>query len=271
MNSKRDRIDRIISNLYISKKSKHRQYTISLTRKRPAKDDKKVKETMPKKISIERWGKCKKPKLSRGPGFFQKTLKKCCVQKPDDWQRLSMIAWGRDFEHSSGKTLKLTNTFLFDNFFQILYSFYSMNIHHMRKLFETEADLLKKICEIAQLLLTESFVEAKVCWLINICSLTPDVEKGNFNAWGTDKQLTFYHIRDIFCRSYHFSCSSDNCPSKDTDISACTDVMNDMILHAPSNTDYSSLTASIQEWEQGSSHNALVSCKERFQQQPNLV
>ena len=112
-------------------------------------------------------------------------------------------------------------------------------------------------------------MEAKVCWLINICSLTPDVEKGNFNAWGTDKQLTFYHIRDIFRRSYHFSCSSDNCPSKDTDISACIDVVNDMILHAPSNTDYLSLATSIQEWEQGSSHNALESCKERFQQQPN--
>ena len=141
LNSKRDRIDRIISNLYISKKSKHRQYTILLTRKRPAKDDKKVKETMPKKISVERWGKCKKTKLSRGPGFFQKNLKKCCVQKPDDWQRLSIIAWGGDFEHSSGKTLKLTYTCPFDNFFQILYSFYSMNMHHMRKLFEKEDDL----------------------------------------------------------------------------------------------------------------------------------
>ena len=83
--------------------------------------------------------------------------------------------WGGEFEHSSGKPLKLTNTCPFDNFFQILYSFYSMNMHHMRKL----DDLLKKICEIAKLLLTESFVEA---WLINICSLAPDVEKGNFNA-----------------------------------------------------------------------------------------
>ena len=51
--------------------------------------------------------------------------------------------WGGDFEHSSGKTLRLTNTCLFDNFFQILYSFYSMNMHQMRKLFETE-DAFKK-------------------------------------------------------------------------------------------------------------------------------
>ena len=96
---------------------------------------------MPKKISVERWGERKKPKLARGPGFFQKNLLKSCVQKPDDWQRLSTIAWGGDFEHSSGKTLKLNNTCPLDNFFQILYSFYDMNMHHMRKLFETEDDI----------------------------------------------------------------------------------------------------------------------------------
>ena len=59
LNSKRDRPDKIISHLFISKKSKHRQYTMLLSRKTPGKDDKKVKETMPLK-AIERWGKCER-------------------------------------------------------------------------------------------------------------------------------------------------------------------------------------------------------------------
>ena len=61
---------------------------------------------------------------------------------------------------------------------------------------------------------------------------------------GNRQTSAFYHIRDIFRRSYHFSCSSDNCPSKVTDISARTDVVNDMTLHAPSNTDYLSFATS---------------------------
>ena len=133
---------------------------------------------MPKKISIERWGKRKKPKLSSGPGFFQLNLKKRCVQKTEDWQKLSIIPWGGDFNHSSGKPLQLINTCTLDYFFQILYSFYALNMHEMRKLFETEEEVLKKVCEVVQLLLTESFVEAKIFWLTNVCSLSPDVEKG---------------------------------------------------------------------------------------------
>ena len=74
-NSKRDRVDKVISNLCVAKKSKHRQFTIELSRKRPATGNLKVKDTMPKKISVEKWAKRGKKMISQGPGFFQSNMK----------------------------------------------------------------------------------------------------------------------------------------------------------------------------------------------------
>ena len=76
LNGERERIDQVISNLFVSKISKHRQFAIALSRKRPSSGEIKVKDTMLKKISVEKWSKRGKKKLSKGPGYFQSNLRK---------------------------------------------------------------------------------------------------------------------------------------------------------------------------------------------------
>ena len=56
LNSKRDHIDKVVGNLLVAKKSKRRQFEILLSRKKvpPSKNDNKIKDTLPKKISEDR-------------------------------------------------------------------------------------------------------------------------------------------------------------------------------------------------------------------------
>ena len=98
--------------------------------------------------------------------------------------------------------------------------FYSVNICEMWKLFETEHSIVKTIREVVQLLLTDAFSDAKSYWLTSISTLIPGFNEETLNSFGTDEQVTFHHIRDMFKRKYHYICSSNRCPSKsfDTDV-----------------------------------------------------
>ena len=144
LNGKRERIDQVISNLFVSKISKHRQFTIALSRKRPASGEIKVKDTMPKKISVEKWSKRGNKKQSKGPRYFQSNLRKNKSKHLEEWEKLNVIPWGGYHQQPCGNTLELTNTCTIDNFFQMLYIFYVSNIHEMRKLFESNHDIIKK-------------------------------------------------------------------------------------------------------------------------------
>ena len=125
--------------------------------------------------------------------------------------------------------------------------------------------------EVVQLLLKEAFTEAKVYWLPEICSFTPDISKKILDSFRTDKQVTLYFIRRMFKRTYQYLCSSDKCPSKSFNDNPPSDNVTDISLHkttSSSNSDDSILESSIKEWELGTSESALISCKERFQHQP---
>ena len=79
LNSKRERIDNVISSLCIHKKSKLRQFEIAKSRmKKTEVDSDKIKDTLPFKISKEKWSKKKQYK---GPGYFQKNLTKKPITK----------------------------------------------------------------------------------------------------------------------------------------------------------------------------------------------
>lgn len=71
-----------------------------------------------------------------------------------------MIPWGENVH--LGRSVEITNTWTLDNILQIFYKFYAMNISQTRKIFDSDDVLVKKISELLQLLLTESFVEAKL-------------------------------------------------------------------------------------------------------------
>ena len=71
MNSKRERIDSVVGNLFVAKKLKLRQLEIVKSRKPKNKDEHgKIKDAFPKKIATEKWSKRLK-KISVGPDFFQ--------------------------------------------------------------------------------------------------------------------------------------------------------------------------------------------------------
>lgn len=267
LNSKRDRIDKVISNLYIAKRSKHRQFTIALSKRKCTTTD-QIKDMLPKKLASETWAKRPRKKLSAGPGIFQTNLRKNSKKGLEEWEKLSVISWGGDFIDSTD-SVQLINTCTLDNILQILYTFYALNIHQTRKIFESDHDLVKKISELLQLLLTESFVESKVFWLSSICNLSPTINSGVFDIYGTDKQISFFHIRHLFRRSYHFQCSSYHCPSNLTNEESKSDHVSNMTLHLPNTVDDISIEASIREWEEGTSQNALVSCKEIFVEKPS--
>ena len=165
--------------------------------------------------------------------------------------------------------VKVINTCTLDNIFQILYTFYALNMHQTRKIFDSDHDLVKKISEVLQLLLTESFFEAKYFWLTSICNLSPTIDSGVLDIYGTDKEISFFHIRHLFRRSYHFQCSSYCCPSNMSDEGSNSDEVSNMTLHVPNTVGDISIEASIREWEEGTSQNALVSCKDRFVGKPS--
>ena len=72
MNSKRERIDSVVGNLLISKKSKSRQVEIVKTRQKRKTNSKteKIKDNLPKKLVTEKWSK-KKKNFHLVPVFFK--------------------------------------------------------------------------------------------------------------------------------------------------------------------------------------------------------
>ena len=139
----------------------------------------------------------------------------------------------------------------------------------MKTLFDSEDLLVKNICGVVQLLLTNDIYAAKFSWLTTISGLSPD-NLGLLSSYGTDKQLIMYHIRNT---NYEFTCSSENCPSrKDTnDTHKSTAVVEDMTLHLPLYVDKEESVAakSIKLWELGTSHEAAISCKKQFTSEPS--
>ena len=91
MNSNRDRVDRLIANLFIAKLAKHRQYNIQMSRKATGAQSKpKVKDTLPKKLSKEHYSKRKK-KLACSPGTFQRNYN--IKQNIEECPSFSIIPW----------------------------------------------------------------------------------------------------------------------------------------------------------------------------------
>ena len=122
LNSKRDRIDRNISNLFVAKNAKHRQFEIAQSRKpsSSSKVDKKVKDTAKKDFSremVKAWQK----KQSSGPGFFQQNyLKKLAVTNQEDWEKVRVIPWGGQHRTSSGDSIEIINSCYVEPFLQML-------------------------------------------------------------------------------------------------------------------------------------------------------
>ena len=98
----------------------------------------------------------------------------------EDWERFSVVPWGGELRIPSGQIINVIHSCTVDPFLQILYMFYSLNIHEMRKLFESEHIIVKMVREIVQMLLTEAFADAKLYWLNRICSLSIDIDKIKF-------------------------------------------------------------------------------------------
>ena len=73
----------------------------------------------------------------------------------------------------------------------------------------------------------------------------------------------------MFEREYKYICSSDMCPSKTTDVDFPSDIICDQTLHKPNDGVGLGVERSIRERELGSSAHALVSCKEKFSEEPN--
>ena len=134
----------------------------------------------------------------------------------------------------------------------------------MRKRIESEHIIVTMVREIVQMLLTEAFKDAKIYWLNRLCSLSIDMYKKVLDSFGTDKQVTLYHIKYLFRRRYKFICSAGRCPSKSFGSNtSVSDAVGDMTLHEASAGDTDGLPLplqnSIREWELGTSEKALVS------------
>lgn len=268
LNSKRDRIDNVISNLFISKKSKHMQFLIALSKKKTVDKD-KIKNSLPKRLASENWGKSSHKKISTGPGYYQKNFRKKRSKNLEEWEKFPIISWGGTYRPSCGNTVELINTCTLDNFLQILFVFYTSFTHEMRKLFESNNEYVMKLREAVQYLLTESFVEAKFFWFTSICNLEPNEEIGVLDGWSTDKQICFHFIRPIFLRGYTYECSSKHCPSHDIHSSIRNDTISDMTLQKPSSLNDTTVERSIYEWQYATSESASISCKGRFDDIPS--
>ena len=73
INSKRERLDNVVSNFYLSKKSKLRQLEICKSRKKVCvPDENKIKDSLPSKIVTGKW---RKRKQHEGPGYLKKNRK----------------------------------------------------------------------------------------------------------------------------------------------------------------------------------------------------
>ena len=202
LNSKRDRIGRNISNIFVAKKAKHRQFEIAQSQKMSSssKFDKKVKGTLPKKrISREKWSKRGKKSNLLAQAFSNKTI---AAKNHEDWEKVRVIPRGGQYRTSSGDSIEIINSCSVDPFLQMLCMFYTLNIQELRKLFEKESHEVRKICAVIQLLMTEAFSDAKYFWLTNVCAFLPDVHRNTLDTFGSDKQVSFYFIRGLFQRRY---------------------------------------------------------------------
>ena len=269
MNSKRQRLDDVVANLFIFKKSKLRQLEISKSRKKVSEVEKdKVKDSVSSKIVTEKW---RKKKQHKGPGYFQKNRKlDSGKRQQEEWEKLPIIPWGGSYYLASGQKITLYHTCTIDNFLQVLLVFYSLNINQMQRLFTSRDPLVRKVSEVLQLLLTNDFEAAKFCWLTEICNLSPNPKGNILNAFGTDKQLIMYPIRAMFLRTYEYSsCSSEKCPLNSFDVKH--DNFSDMTLHLPDveTEDAGMIEQSIREWELGISTKAMISCKGEYAKEPD--
>ena len=62
--------------------------------------DNKIKDTLPKRISSEKW---RKKKQHKGPGYFQLNKKpKNEKGKLEDWQKVPIIPWGGNYVLPNG-------------------------------------------------------------------------------------------------------------------------------------------------------------------------
>ena len=266
----RTRVDGIVKNLFLSKKSKYRQIKIVNSRKKTSSEKKHTKESLPTKIVTEKW---KKKKQSKGPGFFQVNKKTKVKAQRHEWENIVVIPWGGEYRipdslFSDFESIQMTNTCTIDNFLQIVSVFYSLNIDQMQRLFSSDHPLVGKVAEVVQLLLTDDNQAAKYIWLSQICNLSSD-RNGLIDAFENDKQKTMYPLRDIFRRRYTYSkCSSKHCPLNSLDVN--TDEISDVTLHNPDKVDVDDkLSQSIKEWELGTSTKNLVSCKTEFSGEPD--
>ena len=270
LNSKRERLDEIVQNLFICKKSKLRQYEISESRKKGIKKPKKKLESLSSKIVSEKWSK-RKCKQSKGPGFYQRDkIVKKVKKKLEDWEKLRVIPSGGQHILPSGKTIRMHSTCALDSFLEIPFFFYALNLHQMKCLFACENNTVGKICNVVQLLLSNNFDSAKYFWYTDICGLLPD-KSGTLDGFGTDKQIVMHHISSMYCRNYDYTCSSNNCPSHVGNFQLTTDTVNDMTLHQPIslNNNENIIEKSIELWELGSAPQAEISCNNMFDSKPD--
>ena len=93
---------------------------------------------------------------------------------------------------------------------------------------------------------------------------------GSLNMFATDKQVIMYKIKNMFCITYDYLCSADNCPSDAVNVCPRNDTVDDMILHIPDLAYKNSLRKSIVMWEHGTSSKAAISCKETFSSEPEI-
>ena len=94
MNSERERLDEVVKNLYITKKSQLRQLEIAKckTKTDVSQKEKKAKESLPSKIVSEKWSKRKRKQS--GPGYFQKIkITKMSPKQLEDWEKLHPMGW----------------------------------------------------------------------------------------------------------------------------------------------------------------------------------
>ena len=100
---------------------------------------------MPKKIATEKWKNRKK--LSSGPGYFQTSLGFKCNRKSDNHPK-----------KARGKLPVISNG-------QASLVHYSLNIHQMSTLFESDDPIVGKVRNVVQFLLSHGIDTAKYYWL----------------------------------------------------------------------------------------------------------
>ena len=145
----------VVSNLSVAKIPKYRQFETAQSRKKSSsKNKEKVKDNLPKTISKDNWSKRSKKKLSAVKRFFSSGI-------TEPWQSVGIIPCGGEIHLPTGKVIQIVNSCTVDPFLQIIYMFYALHIHEMRKHFDSGHPIVKQIREVVQLSLTDAFNDAK--------------------------------------------------------------------------------------------------------------